>query len=366
MIGGCPPDRVDRNERRGFSPSLLLQVLFALGAFGLFGCGDSTTAPAVEVFIESPIVGGLMVGEKVQLHATLSDPSATGAISWSSSDTAVAFVTPSGRIWAQRPGTTTVSASFKKAKSDLVVSVVPRPGGYTAQEIDYFQEIAFGFEYGSASEIIRKWGENPRIQILGVPTAEDRAVLQGVVSELNLLMEEAQVELVDADPTVEVHFGPISTFPTILPSYVSGNWGYFSVWFDGGARIYRAVVLLASDVANQEQRNHLIREEVTQMLGLAKDSNRYSSSIFYSPWTTTQSYDPLDEALIEMLYRPQLLTGLEYRGGVDRLRTMTRRGWEGPSAGHSSSPDFLSGPDPWRGRRQGKGGVGSGGGEVRP
>jgi hypothetical protein len=362
VVVACPSDGGNRREGTPLSLGLRLPLLVAIGAFSLFGCGDSSTAPALEVFIEGPIQGDLLAGDQVQLQVTLSDPSAKGTVSWTSSDTSVALVSSSGYLRAQRPGSTTVSVKFNKAKSDAVVRVVPRPGGYTAPEIDYFQQIAFGFEYGSASEIIRKWGANPRIQILGVPTAEDLGVLESVVSELNLLMEGAQVELVDSDPTVEVHFGPISTFPTILPSYVSGNWGYFSVWFDGGGRISRAVVLLASDVANQEQRNHLIREEVTQMLGLAKDSNRYSGSIFYAPWTTTQSYDPIDEALIEMLYRPQLLTGLEYRGAVDRLRTMTRRGWEGPSTSSSLTPDFLSDPDPWTARRKGKGGVGSGGG----
>lgn len=364
MVQGIARKALDQGS--GFLRSLGLSspLLWTLLLFGVVGCGDSGTdpEPSVEVFIENPVVGDLMVGDRTQFLATLSDPSAAGVISWSSSDTAVALVVSGGHLWAQRPGNATITATYKNATAETSVVVVPRPGGYTAPEIDYFQEIAFGFEYGSASEVIRKWAENPRIRVFGNPTAEDQAVVEGVVGELNQLMEEVQIELVTSGATVEVHFGPITSFPTILPSYVPGNWGYFSVWFDGQGAITRSVVLIATDVTDQDARSHLIREEVTQMLGLAKDSNHYSNSIFYSPWTTTHSYDPIDEALIEMLYRTETLKGLGYRDTVNRLRVMTRRGWAGASPGSAlvHQPPL---PAPTAGGRrvEGKGGVGSGG-----
>lgn len=350
--------QVNRFQRT--SPWVL--ILAAL----LSGCGDSsTTGPSLEVSIDSPFQGSLTVGDQAQLEATLSDPSATGTLIWSSTDTAVAWVDHNGFLRAQRPGTATVSVGMSSAEDELPVTVVARPGGYTAAEIDYLQEIAFGFEFGTASEVIRKWDANPRIRMNGIPTNEDMAVLQDIVSDLNALMEEVQVELVESDPSVEVHYAPLGELPNILSSYVAGNWGYFSVWFDGTSHIYRTVVLLASDVADQDDRNHLAREEITQMLGLAKDSNRYSSSIFYQSWTTTPDYLAIDEALIEMLYRPQLKAGMGYRTAVDLLRTMTRRGWTGELATVRTVPGlsaFAPGDEP---ARTGRGGVGSGG-EGRP
>jgi hypothetical protein len=163
---------------------------------------------------------------------------------------------------------------------------------------------------------------------------------------------------VEANPTVEVHFGPMDSFTTILPSYVPGNWGYFAVWFNGANQITRTVVLLASDVANQTERNHLAREEITQMLGLAKDSYRYSNSIFQQNWTTVQEYADIDEALIEMLYRPQLRPGMGYREAVNLLRTMTRRGWTGETAPVQTVADAPAYPLP---RVRGQGGTGAGG-----
>jgi len=338
--------------------------LLWLGILLLAGCEDSSTGPELEIFIEGPLEGGLLVGDQVQLGAVLSNPSATGTVSWSSSDTAVVLVDQLGNLRAQRPGSATVSVELNKAMATALVTVAPRPGGYTADEIDYLQEIAFGFEYGTASEVIRKWAENPRIQLFGVPTVEDMAVLEGVVGELNGLMEEVQVELVESDPTVEVHFAPVSDFPSILPSYVPGNLGYFYVSFDGFGNINRSVVLLASEGVDQEGRSHLIREEITQILGLSKDSGTYPNSIFYSTWTTTQHFDPIDEVLVEMLYRPQLLPGMAYRPAVDVLRTLVRRGGEvdaalfhgqrGPGIRSTSVQEDSTRPP-------GPGGVGSGG-----
>lgn len=328
------------------------------------GCGDSSTGPPLEIFIQGLDQASFLVGDRVQLEAELSNPSVPGTVSWSSTDTAVVLVDEQGLLRAQRPGTATVSAKLKTASSGVPVTVAARPGGYTADEIDYLQEIAFGFEYGSAPEVIRKWASNPRVQVFGNPTAEDQVVLEDVVSDLNALMGEVQLEVVDSNPTVEIHFARESAFPGILPSYVPGNSGYFSIWFDGEDAIYQSVVLVSTDGVSQEARSHIIREEVTQMLGLGKDSWTYPGSIFYQGWTTTPGYEPVDEAIIEMLYRPQLEKGLEYRPAVDILRILTRRGWDGAGSpskvmGQDLSPS-LSIPGPGQAGR-GRGGVGSGG-----
>ena len=51
-----------------------------------------------------------------------------------------------------------------------------------------------------------------------------------------------------------------------------------------------------------ESYKHLLREELTQSLGLFNDSWDYPESIFYQCWTTTTEYAPIDRELIDMLY----------------------------------------------------------------
>ena len=83
------------------------------------------------------------------------------------------------------------------------------------------------------------------------------------------------------------------------------------VLFDGEGVIQRGKVLIATDSTTQPERTHMIREELTQSLGLFKDSWEHSDSIFYEGWTTTDKYGPLDEATIRLLYQPQLVPGMD-------------------------------------------------------
>lgn len=61
----------------------------------------------------------------------------------------------------------------------------------------------------------------------------------------------------------------------------------------------------------QRSQLHLLREELTQALGMAKDSDLYPNSIFNSNYSVDVTmYSDLDKAVIQMLYHPQMDVGL--------------------------------------------------------
>lgn len=63
----------------------------------------------------------------------------------------------------------------------------------------------------------------------------------------------------------------------------------------------------------------MLREELTQSLGLARDSNLYPESIFQQSFSTkTTDYAPIDRDLIRLLYHPEMKVGLN-RDEVDNL-----------------------------------------------
>ena len=62
--------------------------------------------------------------------------------------------------------------------------------------------------------------------------------------------------------------------------------------------------------ANEQGQLHLLREELTQSLGLGQDSERYLNSIFQINWTTTSSYSQIDKDIIRLLYHPNMKVGL--------------------------------------------------------
>jgi hypothetical protein len=198
------------------------------------------------------------------------------------------------------------------APAPTLARIEPPPSSletYSQSEIDYFLEIALGSEFGSANSVVKKWQEDIRIGVHGSPTAEDMRTLNAVVNELNDLIDGISLEITDRNSNIDIHFAPESQFRSIEPNYRPRNMGFFWTWWRNYS-LNRARILISTEGVTQAERSHLIREELTQSLGLMQDSRRYSDSIFYQGWTSTNQYSDLDRAVISMLYRTDITPGM--------------------------------------------------------
>jgi len=179
------------------------------------------------------------------------------------------------------------------------------------QTLDYFLDIALHSEYGPSDERIKKWTGPIRIMVHGTPTPEDLAVLQTTIAELNVLTGDVfGPELAAPGANYDIYFVPEADFVQYDPDYVPTNYGFCQVWWNGAFHIIRSVVLVSSDQITQQDRSHLIREELTQSLGLLNDSLIYPDSIFYQGFTVISAYSAMDIDLIRTLYRPDVLPGM--------------------------------------------------------
>ena len=203
-------------------------------------------------------------------------------------------------------GSTPVLAPSATFHSDLL------PVAYTAEELAYFYEIAFGAEYGQGASVLHKWTDDVRIKVVGSPTDSDLVTLNQAIADLNGLIGGVSLAIAKRDTNVEIHFARESQFRSIEPNYVPTNYGFFWSWREGDA-ISKSSILIATDGISQRERSHLIREELTQSLGLAQDSSRYPDSIFQTDWTETAQYSSIDRAVIRLLYDPMLKPGMTYR-----------------------------------------------------
>lgn len=198
--------------------------------------------------------------------------------------------------------------------------VRPEPN-YAAMVLDYLSDVGFGQEYGSASSVLHKWTRDVTLRVYGTPTAIDLITLDETVAELNRLLTGVQVRRTDGPADLKNYFAPEARFSTIEPRYVPRNLGFFRVWWDDQGAIYKGRILVASEEITQRERSHLIREELTQSLGLFQDSWQYPDSIFYQGWTATGEYSPIDAPTIKLLYQPQLLPGMT-QGQVRDILTL--------------------------------------------
>jgi hypothetical protein len=203
-----------------------------------------------------------------------------------------------------------------------LTSSVPR---FTAEQISYFLDVAMGAEFSAAPARIHKWRGDVRIQYLGNPTETDLDTLRAVIAEVNQLTQgEINLSLVNETPNVTVRFVPESQFSNYEPNYQSTNYGFFWTWWNNHV-INQANILIATDsLITSQERSHLIREELTQSLGLMQDSRRYPNSLFFQDWTATTQYSDMDKALIRMLYQPTVKAGMTRAEVIAALQASPR------------------------------------------
>ncbi len=209
------------------------------------------------------------------------------------------------------------------AAADMVGAVTDRVGAFlnpersqptrfTQAQIDYFMEIALGSEWGNSNQLIRKWNQNLRIKVTGTRTSEDITALNAVMEELNGLIAGSGVQLTidNNNPNVEIIYAPETEFSRIEPGYVRGNLGFFRTFWDRGVISRARILITNSSRVSQRERSHLIREELTQVMGLVRDSWRYQDSIFYQGWTDVNQYTADDRAIIQLLYSTNIQAGM--------------------------------------------------------
>lgn len=210
------------------------------------------------------------------------------------------------------PGTTAAAIQPSRFELPNLFRRDPAPpaGSYTSEQINYFMEIALGSEWGSGRRSIKKWQGDVRIRVNGSPTADDLQTLNAVINDLNSLIgDSVRVSIDNRNPNVEMHFAPESQFRQLEPNYVPRNLGFFWTRWQGDT-INSARILISTTGVTQRERSHLIREELTQSMGLMRDSYRYRDSIFYQGWTSVTDYSEMDRAIISMLYRSDIRPGM--------------------------------------------------------
>ena len=185
------------------------------------------------------------------------------------------------------------------------------PNTFTQNEIDYFVEIALGAEFGEQTPVIKKWINDIRIKINGEPTEADLQTINNIVSDLTEIISSIKIKIVNKNENLTITFSPESDFTSIDPNYVPTNYGFFwALWHDDNFVIYDANILISSADITQKERSHLIREELSQSLGLMNDSDKYNDSIFYQEWTDVTEFSELDRVAIKLLYLKKIEPGV--------------------------------------------------------
>ncbi len=217
-------------------------------------------------------------------------------------------------------------SSCANDEDTIAPTISPKLTAYNQRVVNYFKEVALGFEFGNASEITRRWEGGMKIFVGGNPSNELISELDKIISELNDLSTTQLFKIESVSDTLQsnfyIYFGSGNSYATIFPSQASltaSNFGLFTIYWDGNNELFRGNMYVDIFRTNQTEQRHLLREELTQSLGLAKDSSLYPESIFQQAFSTkTTEYAQIDKDVIRLLYHPQMTVGLN-RNEVDAV-----------------------------------------------
>ncbi|MEE8340975.1 MAG: DUF2927 domain-containing protein, partial [Candidatus Neomarinimicrobiota bacterium] len=127
---------------------------------------------------------------------------------------------------------------------------------YSQEAINYFIEIALGAEFGDKVPVIKKWTNDIRVKVSGVPTGADLLAIINTIDDLNELTGNVNIKLVENNWNLTINFSPETDFATIEKNYVPTNYGFFWVlWDDASYVIYDARILISTEDISQEERS---------------------------------------------------------------------------------------------------------------
>ncbi len=179
------------------------------------------------------------------------------------------------------------------------------------ETLSYFNDVALHEEGNPTPTRLRKWQTNPRIRVNLNPTWADRNFLTSLIAEINSLQNAIVLSQVESGENVDLYFVSTNQFTDCDPHAKNGYSAYF-VRYDNTRDPYvidGVNVMIASDIA-QDARLAAMRQDLTQMLGLPNDSDRYPDSTFRADWPLPTQYSPIDRQLVRLLYDPRLKPGM--------------------------------------------------------
>lgn len=210
-----------------------------------------------------------------------------------------------------------VSSCSNDSEEEMIeVDLAPELTQYQLEIIEYFKDIALGFEFGNFSRITRKWDVDMKIFVEGSISNILSLELNQIIAELNELVSDGfEIRIVDqaSEANYILFLGTGDEYAEMYPDIadlVETNLGLFTVFWDDLDQLNSGRMYVDIERANTTIQRHLLREELTQSLGLARDSDRYLESIFQSISTTTIEFAEIDRDLIRLLYHPQMVSGL--------------------------------------------------------
>jgi len=181
---------------------------------------------------------------------------------------------------------------------------------FSQEELDYFAEIAFGSEL-NRNDKLDKWETRSITYGIMEPLSQfDSVNFYKTVSELNQLIQSIEISIDHENPDIEFWMVDFWKADSMLGKLTVPTSGRATTYYRFGQPFKGRVIVLSGKHRSLNHRTAVVREELTQVLGLGVDSYKYPESTFYQGATDNPDYTPMDRRMIQLLYNYGLKVGL--------------------------------------------------------
>lgn len=196
--------------------------------------------------------------------------------------------------------------------------------------ISLFTEVALGSEYGDQRRILKKWVKPMIIGIEGPLSKELEEEFHSILLELNSLFTDGfriALSTGEDEPNFIIYIGSKNDPSLNVPftrALLKANDGLFSIKFNQDHEIESGKMFVNTGTVSNQLQFHILREELTQSLGLGNDLLYDRQSIFYTGDSRTTTYSERDVEIIRLLYHPSLFPGLSESSVTSILKNLLR------------------------------------------
>lgn len=189
---------------------------------------------------------------------------------------------------------------------------------YDKQVIEYFPQVALGFENSTIDEVTRKWGEEMKIYLYGNISTSNYEDVEKVRDEVSQLATDGfKISIVQDSIQANLYLflGSAEEYSQRIPFFrelVEGFSSYFYLYWNADNQLNLSFCFVDNTQLNQIEQAYHIRAVITRSLGFARFPYSHYESIFQGdPYNGTEGYAPIDRDLIRLMYHPNMPTGIE-------------------------------------------------------